>query len=116
MWSRFVCLGVAIYSCLIGCQHAVQVASSNPNVAGDASALIRAAANRDEATVQKELDNHIDVNAQDGEGKTALHWASELNDVNLVRILLKAGANPNIKDRFSNTPLTLAADKYQRDI
>jgi ankyrin repeat protein len=44
----------------------------------------------------------IDVNAQDDEGKTALHGA---HDAQVAETLLTHGANPNLRDKEGETPL-----------
>ena len=41
-----------------------------------------------------------DVNAAEADGSTALLWAANLNDADLVARLLKAGAKPNVKNRL----------------
>lgn len=47
-----------------------------------------------------------DVNAQDADGLTPLHYAAEQKRVELICCLLDAGANPNIPDVLhGNTPL-----------
>ena len=50
-----------------------------------------------------------DVNAVEADGSTALLWAANLNDLDLAARLLKAGANPNVKNRLGSTPLAEAA-------
>lgn len=48
----------------------------------------------------------IDLVVQDGELYwTALHRAARLNDVESARILLRAGANPNLRVRVASRPL-----------
>ncbi|MDX5436223.1 MAG: ankyrin repeat domain-containing protein [Pontibacter sp.] len=64
------------------------------------------------------LASGADVNAQDAQGKTALHYvvsssrirseSYELEQVQLLDTLLTAGANPNIKDKDGNTVLAQA--------
>ncbi|AKD04492.1 ankyrin repeat domain-containing protein [Pontibacter korlensis] len=64
------------------------------------------------------LNNGADVNAQDINGKTALHYVVsssrirtefyELEQVQLLDTLLAHGANPNIKDKEGNTVLAQA--------
>lgn len=49
-----------------------------------------------------------DVNAPQGDGATALNWATYRLDVGLVKALLKHGANPNNVNSFGASPLTEA--------
>ena len=48
------------------------------------------------------------VNVQDSQGMTGLHWACA-EDISLARILLQAGASPDIQDEEGNTSLHIAA-------
>jgi ankyrin repeat protein len=50
----------------------------------------------------------INVNLQDVDGYTGLMWASEHGSLELVNLLVSAGANPNIKNKRGETALTLA--------
>src|SRR5512140_3961073 len=50
-----------------------------------------------------------DVNAAEADGSTALLWAANGNDADLVARLLKAGANPNVRNLLGSTPLAEAA-------
>jgi ankyrin repeat protein len=50
-----------------------------------------------------------DVNAAEGDGSTPLLWAANLNDADLVARLLKAGANPKVRNQLGSTPLAEAA-------
>jgi uncharacterized protein len=52
---------------------------------------------------------HVNVNATQPDGTTALHWAAHWNDLDTVNLLLRAGANPKIANRYSATPLSEAA-------
>jgi ankyrin repeat protein len=66
------------------------------------------AGNRD--AVRTLLKQAADVNAAQGDGMTALHWAAMKNDADLVQTLLFAGANVRATTRLgSYTPLILAA-------
>jgi uncharacterized protein len=51
-----------------------------------------------------------DVNAPDADGSTALHWAVYRDDMTLVDLLLRAGANPKAANRYGVTPLLLAVE------
>src|SRR6185295_9743584 len=50
-----------------------------------------------------------DVNAVEPDGTTALHWAVSADDRDLAQQLLRAGAKPNIANRYGVTPISLAA-------
>jgi len=49
-----------------------------------------------------------DVNAAEADGSTALLWAANGNDADLVSRLLKAGAKPNVRNQLGSTPLAEA--------
>lgn len=71
--------------------------------------LIEAVKQHDRAAVSVLLDRGADVNAADGDGSTALHWAAQNDDLEMLRFLLEAGASPTAATRFDVTPLELAA-------
>ena len=51
----------------------------------------------------------VDVNQAQPDGTTALHWAVQKDDVDLVERLIKAGANVNAKNDYGSTPMSEAA-------
>ena len=53
------------------------------------------------------LDHHVDVNAANDQGQTALHFAAMASD-DIVRLLAANGANLEAKDRQGRTPLDAA--------
>lgn len=67
--------------------------------------------------LQKELDDdyyngaqtgnriHHRINAQDNDGRTALHFAAQHGNLEIVKMLLNKGSNPNIQDNQGMTPL-----------
>ena len=63
----------------------------------------------DGAAVQALLRARVDVNAPEGDGTTALHWAVQADDVALARTLIKAGAKASLANRLGVTPMALAA-------
>jgi len=52
--------------------------------------------------------NGLNLNLQDIEGFTALHWAMTLNRMDLAIQLLQKGADPNIKNKKSQLAIHLA--------
>uniref|UniRef100_A0A4W3H2C1 Notch receptor 2 n=1 Tax=Callorhinchus milii TaxID=7868 RepID=A0A4W3H2C1_CALMI len=71
--------------------------------------LILAARLAVEGMVVELIHCHADVNAIDDHGKSALHWAAAVNNVDATRVLLKNGANKDMQDNKEETPLFLAA-------
>ena len=70
--------------------------------------LIEAVKTRNAETVRSLLEQRVDVNARQGDGATALHWAVHLDDGNVIDLLLRAGANADASDDTGVTPLYLA--------
>lgn len=64
----------------------------------------------DATAVRALLKNGADVNAAQGDGMTALHWAAQKGDAELVGMLLSAGANVRATTRLGGyTPMHLAS-------
>src|SRR5580704_5946766 len=77
---------------------------------GFASAQVAdAVEHRDMDAVRNLVKQHVNVNATQPDGTTALHWAAHWNDLEAVNLLLRAGANPKIANRYGATPLSEAA-------
>jgi len=86
---------------------AVGVASTMFAAAAD-TRLVRAVRNKDANSVRALLKQHVDVNAPQGDGSTALHWAAHVDDLAIAELLLRAGARPNTANGNGFTPLHLA--------
>src|SRR2546428_5136495 len=72
--------------------------------------LADAAMQGDRAVVQSLLKQKVDVNAAQGDGSTALHWAAYRDDLELAQLLIKSGADVKVKTRLGEmTPLFMAA-------
>ena len=79
-------------------------------VVPDDSPVADAAMRGDAAEVRELLADGADVNAAQGDGMTALHWAAEHGDPELARMLLHAGAAVDPVTRIGGyTPLHAAA-------
>lgn len=85
--------------------------------ASPGSTVADAAQRDDRGTVKSLLRSAADVNAAQGDGMTALHWAAIKNDSELVQTLLYAGANVRATTRIgAYTPLILAARAGNADV
>jgi len=71
--------------------------------------LIDAAKKFDVKTVRLLIAQHVDINASEPDGSTALYWAAQRANADIVDVLLAAGANPKIANRYNVTPLSLAS-------
>ncbi|KAL1648441.1 hypothetical protein SLS58_002196 [Diplodia intermedia] len=60
----------------------------------------------------------VDVNAEDSNGETPLHWACKLPDApkELIRLLLKNGAAVNAQDKESQAPLYEASKSGSAEV
>ena len=90
---------------------AVLVAVLPAGAAAQTDSPVADAAQRgDLAEVRRLLRAGADVNAPQGDGMTALHWAAERGDAELCQVLLFAGARVDAGTRIGHyTPLHLAA-------
>jgi len=70
--------------------------------------LIQAVKNRDVDSVRALLKQRVDVNATQGDGATALHWAAQRDDVAIADLLIRAAARANVADDLGATPLHVA--------
>ena len=71
----------------------------------------------DKAAVRALLKQAADVNAAQGDGMTALHWAAMKNDADLAQTLLYASANVKATTRIgAYTPLILAAQQGNAEV
>ena len=98
MASRIFCL-IAIFAL-----SSITAAAQNSAVVADA------AMQRNSAKIRDLLKQGADVNAAQGDGMTALHWAASNGDAELAQMLLFAGANVRATTRISGyTPLFFAS-------
>lgn len=73
------------------------------------SELADAVMNGDKAAIRALLDKHVDVNAAQADGATAIHWAAYRQDLETANLLLRAGAVVKVANRDGATPLSLAS-------
>jgi ankyrin repeat protein len=79
--------------------------------------LADAAMRGDLSRVEVLLQQGADVNAAQGDGMTALHWAAELGHADMAARILEAGADVSVKTRVGDyTPLHVAARGGHADV
>ena len=71
--------------------------------------LITAVRNSDIASVRALIQKNADVNVTEGDGATALHWASYRDQLEIADLLIRSGAKVNAANDLGATPLWLAA-------
>ena len=94
-------------SCLIAAVAVWSAPTSNATAAK--TTLLEAAESGDRATALRLLAERADPNAVGPDGTTAIMYAAANNDLDLVRALIKAGANVKSKNQFGTCALTEAA-------
>ena len=95
--NKSVALGAAIWLWLVSI-----------SVAGADLRLIKAVKDQDQQSVRDLLGQDVDVNAREGDGATALHWAVVRNDAIVVDELLRVGADVNAANDYGVTAISLA--------
>lgn len=66
-----------------------------------------------ETLILSVIKDEIDINAQDESGQTALHFACQNGNLNLLEIILGKKPNLNIQDKNGKTALHLACQFHQ---
>ncbi len=75
--------------------------------------MIGAIIRNDITGVKQLIDSGTDINKQDGAGFTALHFACQENNIELVELLIERGAELEIRDVYGNTPLIRAVSSFR---
>src|SRR4030095_6133077 len=94
---------------LLGSLAIVCCLATAPHAASTDTRLVDAAKSGNLAAVTGLLRQRAPVNATEADGSSALHWAARLDQVDMVRTLLRSKAQVNVANRYGVTPLALAA-------
>lgn len=83
----------------------------------DMSNFIEALKDNDISFIERFIKSGFDLNEYDSkyDGVTPLIFASIAGDASVIKMLIQAGANVNLGDKFNNTPLHWAADHGKTD-
>jgi uncharacterized protein len=90
-----------------GCMLALALASTLI-LAAPNTPLIQAVRNKNIESVRGLLKQRVDVNATQGDGATALHWAAHVDSLPIADLLIRAGARVSAANDNGTTPLHLA--------
>src|SRR5215472_16062356 len=72
--------------------------------------LIEAVKAQDETSPRALLKQRIDLNAQQGDGSTALHFAAYFDNLPVADLLIRAGAHVDTANDLGSTPMHLACN------
>lgn len=78
--------------------------------------LIQAAERKDVDTILRLIEEGVDINTQDSDGRTSTMIATYNNDTESAKILINAGADVNIQDDMKNNPFLYAGAEGYLDI
>ena len=78
--------------------------------------LLNSAENGHKETVQLLIEKGVDVNANNHEGQSALHFAVISGHDEVVRVLIENGANPNNKNNHDESPFLEAVRHKKKHI
>lgn len=96
-----------------------QVAAPGPfavTAMGETTSLLEAAADNDAETVRRLIAAGADLEARDGQGRTALLVATHRNAVEAARLLIEAGADVNAMDDIDDSPFLYAGAEGRLEI
>ena len=74
--------------------------------------LISYVRSHDIEEIKKLIENGVNLNEQDKIGNIALHWATWFGYVDIIKMLVNAGADINIQNDDGETSLILAASYH----
>jgi ankyrin repeat protein len=98
-------------------KRAIKPDAAQPPRSGSVPPIVIAAREGSAAKVQEALKEGASIEASEPTSdRTALHFAAEAGNVEVVKALLAAKANPNAPDRTGRSPLTLAAEKKHGEV
>jgi uncharacterized protein len=92
------------------CVFVLGIATAQSIAAAPDLRLIQAVKYKDAAAARELLEHHTDVNAQQGDGATALHWAAYHDDLAIADALIRGGARVDASNDLGATPLHLACN------
>ena len=93
-----IAVGIGVHLVIVGLQAQI----TRPSI-------IEAVRSGDSTSIRSLLADGADVNAVEGDGSTALHWAAYLDDVSITASLIEAGADIEAQNSYGVTSLGLAA-------
>ena len=90
------------------CGTVLAISTVSLDASGSRALLADAAEKLDRSRIRALLKQHVAVDTPQVDGMTALHWATYHDDLELARLLVRAGAPVKAANRYGVTPLSLA--------
>jgi len=81
-----------------------------------ATDIFEAAQNNNVAAIQKYIDADGEINIENGDGETLLHWAAFSDSTNVAELLIKHKATIDAPNKDGNTPLHIAASSNAQKV
>lgn len=103
--KRFGIYGIAVLLTMVGVHGAPSPRAAR---AAAGAPLADAAERLDRPKIRALLKQRAGVDTPQIDGMTALHWATYHDDLELADLLVRAGANVRVANRYGVTPLSLA--------
>ncbi len=98
----------ASLACILVCGLTLLVAVTGTSAGESRSPLADAVQKQDREGTDRLLQQHVDVNAPQVDGMTALHWAVYNDDLETLKRLLAVGADVQMTNRYGVPSLSLA--------
>lgn len=90
--------------------------SLRPHKRGSGPPLVTAIRNRKVRAIRMLIDHQADLHYIDDYGETLLHEAVHFGNYEIVSLLLDAGVDPTICDRYGKTPASCTRDASIKDL
>lgn len=78
--------------------------------------LIQACQHNNKDEIKRLLSYNLNINAEDHEGNTALHWSVMAGSIEIIILLLVNGADINVLNKMAQTPLYWAVVKGDKKV
>ncbi|MFD6211566.1 MULTISPECIES: ankyrin repeat domain-containing protein [unclassified Peribacillus] len=118
MWRRLTIVSGCLFilqGCVLDNERELKIQEKEAGK-GMNEQLIQAVERKETETISRLIEQGVDINTQDSNGRTATMIATYNNDVKSAKILIEAGADVNIQDDMKHNPFLYAGAEGYVDI